>query len=144
MHPIPRALLLGLLLSLSAPAFAVYKCESDKKVSYSDIPCPDAKVLDIGGAASPDAAHARQQATQEKKKLTQLEAARHKMEAKEEKERQQAARANAAARKTCAKLALRKKWADEDAASATGKSAVKAKQKARRAAEQHQSECANG
>ncbi|HJV85607.1 MAG TPA: DUF4124 domain-containing protein [Noviherbaspirillum sp.] len=136
-----QVLLFIAVLSCAAPAFAIYKCESDGSVRYSDMPCPDAKVLNIRGVAPADAADAHQQALQDRKKLKQLEDARHKSERQEDKERRSAARAQAAAHKACTRLALHKKWADEDAASATGKSAATAKRKARRAEERYQTEC---
>lgn len=138
------ALLFCFSFLLASPALAIYKCQSDHGTIYSDTPCPNAKVLDINSAAPADPDNARHQAAQEKKSLKQLEDARHKSERIEEKDRQRAARAQATVRKTCAKLALRKKWADEDAASATGKSADKARRKARRVEEQFQAECAMG
>lgn len=137
----PQTLLFVVALSSAAPAFAIYKCESDGSVRYSDMPCPDAKVLDVRSVSPADTADAHQQAVRDRKKLKQLEDARHKSERQEEKERRSAARAEATAHKACTRLALRKKWADEDAASATGKSAVNAKRKARRAEERYQTEC---
>ncbi len=139
---IMKPALLGFSFLLASPAFAIYKCESDHGTVYSDTPCPNAKLVNINSAVPADADDARRQAAKEKKSLKQLEDARHKAERIDEKDRQRAARAQAASRKACAKLALRKKWADEDAASATGKSADKARRKARRAEEYFQTECA--
>ena len=137
-----RVLLIAVLVSLSAPALAVYKCETGDKTTYSETPCPGAKEIDISDPASPsEAARIRQQTEQENKKIKELESARHKREAKEEKEQQRAARANAAAKKKCAALEQRRNWSHEDAAKASGKAAEKAKLKARRADEKLQLEC---
>lgn len=39
-----RSLILLLLLSFSAPALAIYKCEFSDKVVYSDLPCKNGKM----------------------------------------------------------------------------------------------------
>lgn len=136
-----QLVLTGLFLALSTPAaFAVYKCETDSKFSYSDTPCPNGKTLDIA-SAPPDTVSARQQGIQEKSALKRLENDRHKREAREEKEQQRAARAYANKQKKCAALARKKKWADEDLASVKLKSLEKAKRKSRRLAEQYDAQC---
>lgn len=136
----PHLLLAGLFLVLSAPAFAIYKCEADGKFSYSDTLCLNGKALDLA-ASVPDAASAKQQALQEKSALQHLENDRHKREAREEKEQQRAARAYASRQKKCATLARKRKWADEDLASAKLKSIEKTKRKSRRLAEQYDAQC---
>lgn len=135
-----RLLLAGLFLALSAPAFAIYKCEADGKFSYSDTLCPNGKTLDLAVSVS-DAASARQQASQEKRALQHLENDRHKREARDEKEQQRAAHAYANRQKKCAALARKRKWADEDLASAKLKSIEKAKRKSRRLTEQYDAQC---
>lgn len=142
----PSMLLLLVLLSFSAPALAVYKCESGGKVVYSDTPCHDGgapgsmKEIAIT-APSPDTGTAQQKLAHDKEKLRDLEARRQKQEAIEEKERQKIFKANQAKKKKCADLALRSKWANEDAATARAKSAEKAKRAARRVAEKYELEC---
>lgn len=137
-----RVLLIAILISLSAPALAAYKCESDGKTTYGDAPCPGGKEIDINDPASPsEASKIRQQTAQENKKVKQLENARHKREASDEREQQRVARAYAAKKHQCASLAQRQTWIHEDAAKAVGKAAVKAKLKARRADEKFQLEC---
>lgn len=133
-------LLAGLFLALSMPAFAIYKCEVDGKFSYDETPCPNGKALDLAVSA-PDAASARQQASREKSALRHLENDRHKREAREEKEQRRAARAYASRQKKCATLARRRKWADEDLASAKLKSIEKAKRKSRRLTEEYDAQC---
>lgn len=139
-------LMLPFLLVLSAPVAAINRCESNGKVSYSDAPCHDGKAVKFEAPAgsqssSADTAAARQQAIREKNTLTRIEKDRQRREAQEEKERQKFARADAIQKKKCKDLALRQKWAEEDAAVATGKLAEKAKRNARRKAEKFQAEC---
>lgn len=127
--------------ALSTPAFAIYKCEANGTVTYSDAPCPGGKLLDIGESSPHDAADAQRRAAREKQALARIESERRKQEAKEETERRKSARAHASRERKCASLERRRKWAAEDAASATGKSADKAKRKARRAEEVFEAEC---
>ena len=62
------ALLFCVTLSMTAPALAVYKCESGNKVSYTDLPCEGGKVLEVK-TTTPDADAANLQLAQEKNKL---------------------------------------------------------------------------
>lgn len=141
-----RSLLMCFLLAISVPALAAYKCELGGKVTYSDVPCLDGKGQELkqtepNTVSSRDAAQATQQSVREKKELTRLETLRHKREAIEEKEARQAARVAASKRKKCESLAQRVKWAQEDAAHAAGRTAEKAKRKARRLDEKYELEC---
>lgn len=139
---LPKVALSFLLVSFSMPALAIYKCESAGSVTYSQTPCPGGKLMDIVDQPNEaDAAKSRQQTEKEKKELARLENARHKSEAAEQRAKLQAARAAAARDRKCASMAQRKNWAQEDAAKASGKSADKAKLKARRMAEKYQLEC---
>lgn len=106
------------------------------------MPCAGGHRLDLDAAPPPDI-DSRRQLVQEKAELKQLENARHKQEAKGAKEGQRATRAFAVKQKKCATLARRQKWANEDAARATLKTAEKAKRKARRAEEVYQAECSD-
>jgi hypothetical protein len=141
MTMILRALLSALLVSLSMPAFAIYKCEADGKIAYSDAPCAGGRTIDVGNAAPVNTAQSRHALVQQKAELKRLESTRHKQEDQEAKLRRTAAHADATRQKKCASLARRKKWANEDAATATGKSAEKTRRKARRAQETYQEEC---
>ena len=138
-----RILLLCLLSLLASPALAAYKCETGNGVIYSDAPCPGGKQLTIESSTvnAADNAAARQRAEREKKELKTLENARHKREASEEKEQKKMAKQSADKKKKCAVLAQKRKWSEEDAASASIKSEEKAKRKARRAAEKYELEC---
>jgi Domain of unknown function (DUF4124) len=133
--------LLLCLASLCQSAFAVIKCESNGKITYSDEPCRNGRQLDISSAPAPDADADARRAAREKHELQRLEGQRRRQEAKDDKERARAAKANATKQKKCVTLALHKRWADEDAASATGKAADKVKRKAHRAGEKFESEC---
>lgn len=138
------AILVSLLTSISLPAFAAYKCESNGKVTYSDTPCLGGKQSELAGNAAvseQEAAHARQEAKREKAELKQLEKDRHKQEAVEEKQAKFAARDAARKNNKCALLAQRVKWSEEDASHAAGKFAEKAKRKARRTAESYELQC---
>jgi len=136
---------LSLCFSLSTPAWAIYKCESNGAVIYSDTPCQGKSVNltdQLNHSVSPEeTAQARQRTLQEKKEAARLEKIRHKQEALEEKENRQATRAASKHRKTCAKLAQHVKWSEEDARHAAGRSFEKARRKARRAAEKYALEC---
>lgn len=122
-------------------ALAVYKCEANGGVTYSDVPCPGGKQLDINDASPPNTADARQRAAREKQALNRIESERRKQELQDEMERKKSARTRAALERKCASLERRRTWAAEDAASAAGKSAEKAKRKARRAEELFEAEC---
>jgi len=142
MTTILRALLSALLLSLAIPAFAVYKCAAEGKVSYSDAPCAGGRTIDVDAAPTAGStAQSRNQLEQQKAELKRLENARYREESHQAELRKAAARASAAREKKCTTLARRKKWASEDAAMAVGKSAEKARRKARRAEETWQDEC---
>lgn len=140
-HTMLRGLLTGLLLSCSIPSFAIYKCEADGKVNYSDVECSGGKTVDVRITPGASPTEGSNRALQEKQQLEQLQNARHKREAKEDKERKQAAKAAASHQKKCASLERRQKWADEDATAAKGKTRDAARRKARRIAEEVQAEC---
>jgi hypothetical protein len=144
-HAAARILVPALLAWFAAPAFAAYKCETYGKVSYSDKPCPGGKLVNAdiapAGLSNDNVQRAAQQAAHDKRELQRLEKERHKREAAEEKEQRKVANAQEKKRKKCASLAMRKKWAEQDAAAAGGKSAEKSKRKAARKAEQYAAEC---
>ncbi|TFV86055.1 DUF4124 domain-containing protein [Oxalobacteraceae bacterium OM1] len=118
---------------------AAYKCEADGKVTYGDTPCVGGTVI---SATPPDDAHAaRERAARERKTLDGIEKDRRKEEVREARERARAAKTAATHQTACRKLALRQRWAEEDARAAAGKSAEKAKRKARRAAEALDAQC---
>lgn len=140
-----RLLAFSALLCCAAPALALFKCESAGNVTYSDSPCTSGKTVELDDRtakpAAADTSRARQQSAQEKKEATRLEADRHRREAKDGREQTQIARAAIAKRKKCTALAQRRKWSEEDAASASAKSIAKTQKKARRMAEKYEAEC---
>lgn len=140
-------LLLVLLVSLtfSTSALAIYKCESGGQTVYSDTPCHNGKterMQEIAVTApATEAGLAQKQAQQDKQELQRLQQRRHKQEKMDDRQQEKRNKASAAKKKKCAESAQRVKWANEDAASATGKTAERARQKAHRATEKHQLTC---
>ena len=141
----PSKLLLLALIFFSAPSFAIYKCGSDDKIIYSDMPCPGGKAVSIKEiiVATPasDNGAAQKQLLQDKTELQHLQQHREKMEAQEAREQAKRYKTAEATKKKCAESAQRVKWANEDATSAPAKSSEHAKQKARRTTEKHQLSC---
>lgn len=139
-HTITGAVFL-VLTTLAAPAFAIFKCETGGKVTYSDEACPGGKVLDVNTSAATKSPDGNRQLAQEKSKLKRLEKERHRREAKEERERRGAARASAARQKKCAALARRQKRAAENVSRSVGKANEKARLKLRHITEDYEAEC---
>ena len=148
-----KSLLAIFLLSGAAHAATVYKCTADGKVTYTETPCgasATAKVIEVPPAPAPDPAIAADLARQ-KREGDALRAARLKQEAIDAREGEKADKAAAIQRKKCAKLALQKKWAEDDARAAgnsttrvtTGapSAADRARQHANHAAELYAVEC---
>ncbi|SEN89524.1 protein of unknown function [Duganella sp. CF517] len=142
--PCAAVLCAAALAANHAVAQSVYKCTVDGKISYSDLPCP------AGAAASSTLAVPKAPAGAEgasadlqrmQKESAALQTSRQKVEQREAREAERAAVAAAARRKRCAKLALTKQWADEDARSATNANADKARLRAKRAGESFSLEC---
>jgi hypothetical protein len=144
-------LVLIALAVLAQPALAqtVYKCSTGGKLSYSDRPCAHGKSVVLpppaAGVAPPGAAG---EATQDSRTLLELEKLRiaqqkerDKQAAREEREQQKLARAFQTRRKTCDKLRLRHKWAEEDLARASSQARQAARLKVRRQAEALAVEC---
>ncbi|HEY0843968.1 MAG TPA: DUF4124 domain-containing protein [Noviherbaspirillum sp.] len=132
---------LGLAFGISAPALAIYKCESEGRTTYSDIPCPGGKSLEVPITAASDSDAAGRAAAREKKALASLEKERHRREAVEARELKTANRAAAARRKKCDNLARRQKRADDAVRTSVGKANERAKLNARRVAEDYEAAC---
>lgn len=142
--PCAAVLCLAALAGDNAAAHNVYKCTVDGKISYSDMPCPpgatSSSTLAVPTAtAGAPAAGADLQRMQ--KESAALQKSRQKIEEREARESERAARTTATQRKRCAKLALTRQWADEDARRATPANADKARLRAKRAGESHSLEC---
>jgi len=140
MHTLLSTLAMLALLLFSSPAMAIYKCESDGKTTYSDVPC-GAGMREIDADAPPPDAEAQRRAQQEKAALQRMEATRSRQQAADEKERQRALKKRQARQKQCSELALRLKWAREDAEQTYGRSRDKALRNARRAEERYDLRC---
>ena len=138
-------ILLPLLTSLIAsPALAVFKCEADGKVTYSDTACAGGKRLDLKDRVpESDARQATLRARQQKAELDRIDALQRKEQAQQAKVRNQIARANARQAKKCDALAKSKQPADDAIATAPEKSITQVKAKARQAGERHAAECSS-
>jgi hypothetical protein len=124
----------------------VYKCTVDGKVGYSDLPCPAGATASsqLAVPATPPADPAAADDLQrQRKQSAALQKAREKTEQRDAREAERQARGAAVRRQRCAKLALAKRWADEDARGASAANADKARLRARRAGESLSVECAH-
>ncbi|HYD94647.1 MAG TPA: DUF4124 domain-containing protein [Noviherbaspirillum sp.] len=130
-----------LLLALSAPAFAVYKCEAGGKVTYTDTPCDGGKLIEANHTAPADTGAAKREADLDQHKLKKLEGERHRREALEQRDLRKASHASAARQKKCANLARRQARANEEVARTAGIAGDKAKRKARHAADEFVAQC---
>ena len=137
-----KFLLMLALISVSASAAPVYKCESGGKTTYSEHPCAGGKVMqDRDKPTESDKTSAQERAKKDQALEKKLADQRRKREAKEEIERQRAAKRSEAKDKKCAQLQQRATWADEDARKSVGKKAEKVRVKSRRATEKYVLEC---
>jgi hypothetical protein len=147
----PPLLALPLLLPLllcSLPAWAVYKCDNDGQVTYSDAACANGKTVaidDARGVKSPaPVAAAKDKAAQQR--LDKSRAAEDKRVSRQrDKQEREEARTRLVAEKLkrkCAQLAQRKAWAEDDLRNAPVKTMEKARRKSQRAAENYRAECA--
>lgn len=141
LQPLLAGLLLTLLLAAASPAMAVYRCDADGKISYTDAPCAGGERIQVEVTSAKATEAAQRRVTNEKNQLAEIERAAAKLATENAKAQRRAARANAAERKRCDKLALRSKWTEEEASVAKGKSLEKALRKAQRAQEQYEREC---
>ncbi|USX24498.1 DUF4124 domain-containing protein [Oxalobacteraceae bacterium OTU3CINTB1] len=143
--PCAAVLCAAALAGNNSAAQSVYKCTVDGKITYSDMPCPPgaraSSMLVVPKAPADAAAAADLQRMQ--KESAALQKSRQKVEEHEARESERAARTAMSQRKRCAKLALTKQWADEDARSATNANAAKARLRAKRAGESLSLECAH-
>jgi len=136
--------LLAAFLSTNALADPVYKCTQDGKTSYSDRPCAQGNSVELPPAVGIRPEGAESVATRDARTLVELEKlriAREKEQARIAKADARQARAAATHRKQCARLNLRRRWADEDAARLTGRAKVAALRRAKRATEALAVEC---
>jgi hypothetical protein len=142
-------LLLSLLMAVSMPAMAVYKCESEGRLTYTDIPCVGAQTELRLAPLPADAAAAGQQAASERRLLAGIEKNQEAERVSREREqrRRKQDKTELTHKKKCALLRLEKKWSDEDAASGSRTNSEKTqglKKTARRKAERYDVECGTG
>lgn len=134
-------LILALLYS-SAQAGTIYRCKVEGKIVYAASCSSGGQQVKVWhGPGADDVLDARRQVTREKKTLSKLEKQQRKQEVREENARRIRARKIAKKNKTCARLAQRMKWAQEDASRASYKSEARTRSKARRATEKYELEC---
>ena len=139
-----RCILLSVLMAVSMPALAIFKCESHGRFTYTDIPC-DGKQVQLPSPVLPsDPDAARQRAASEHRQIERIEKDRDKAQADLARQRQQKDKLALAHKKKCTLLALEKKWSEEDAAGASRLTIDKAaagKRRARQKAERYEAEC---
>ncbi|WP_156396493.1 DUF4124 domain-containing protein [Noviherbaspirillum sp. Root189] len=133
--------LVASLLCISMPAYAIYRCEASGKISYSDMPCPGARQLEIRDSQIDSPASGEKQHIENKKALEKVENARHRETKTQYKAQQRAAKQRAALDKKCATLSRRQQYASDDVRTAPQKSVEKARRKASRITEQYEAEC---
>ncbi|WP_322401879.1 DUF4124 domain-containing protein [Massilia luteola] len=127
-------------------AFAqpVYKCTHEGRTTYADRPCAQGKSVELPPPAGIRPEGAETVATRDARTLVELEKlrlAREQEQRRSDKADARTARAAAAHRKQCARLHLRRQWAEEDAARLTGRGRVAAQRRAQRAREAMAVEC---
>ncbi len=146
MNAMHGAVFAAIFLSLScftSPASAIYKCEQDGVVTYTDIPC-DGQQLSV---TMPQKSRATEEKTdekslaREKKEVAKLQAIREQRERQDKQIRDLSARGAAARERKCKSLALQLKWREEDLRDAPLGSQDKARKMARRAAEKYRNDC---
>ena len=143
-----NGILLSLLMAVSMPALAVYKCESHGRVTYTDLPCGAATMI-LPPPLPQDAGSARRLAEAERRQLAAIEKRQESERAVAERERSRHKqdKSGLAHKKKCAKLELDRKWSAEDAATESHTVSEKTMgltKTARRKAERYDAECGAG
>lgn len=133
-----RFLLLAALLS-PLSAFAVYRCEQNGKITYTDFPCAG-RELEITRATTAPQSNG-DSLRRERGEVGRLQKLREQRERQDQQIRDLAARGAAAREKKCRSLALQQKWREEDLRESTLDKADKARTRLRRAQEKFDSEC---
>ncbi|WP_344762101.1 hypothetical protein [Actimicrobium antarcticum] len=141
-----RAALAVLFIGASAGSHAAFRCDSNGSVTYTDTACPGGKPLPESDLRQPatmqsDLRAAQQRADADKRQLGALAASRSKTERAEQKQRNHARTIASNHRKKCDALALQSKWAREDAAAATNRSAEKTRRKSQRLEQKYALDC---
>ena len=139
-HALPTCLS-ALLVCLSLPAAAVYKCEQQGRITYSDSPCAGQQTEMT--APAPAASIHSAEMNRAQSELRRLQSSREQKEKQDQQFRNLALRGQVARQKKCRALALQSKWKQEDAQLAPLASQTKTRRLARRADEKYQSECSD-
>jgi hypothetical protein len=140
------AVLTAIFLSLScftSPASAIYKCEQDDVITYTDIPC-DGQQLSVTVPQKPRDTEEKsdeKSLAREKKEVARLQAIREQRERQDKQIHDLSARGAAARERKCKSLALQMKWREEDLRDAPLNTQTKARKMARRAAEKYRTDC---
>lgn len=135
--------LAGLLASCAAgQAQSIYKCRAGGKLTYASAPCDGAAVtaIDAPYVPEPDPRFSAE-LKRDKALLAGLQKARRAEALREQRAAAQAERGAAVRRQRCAKLALQKRWADQDAGRAAGFDQEATQRKAQRMGEAFAVEC---
>jgi len=138
---------LSLSLFVATPAWAIYKCEADGKVTYSDAACTNAKTINVDtskgntGISPPQAVQNTTESQRLARERTKTDKQQIKAQQKAEREAARAKLVEDKQKRKCAQLAQRKKWADDDVRTATIKNLEKARRKSSRVNDQYQAEC---
>lgn len=127
----------ALLSPLSANA--VYRCEQQGSVIYTEFPCAGREV-DIATSAPPQRNNS-DPLKRERSEVSRLQKLREQRERQDQQIRDLAARGAAAREKKCRSLALQLKWREEDVRESTMDKSQKALTRLRRAQEKFASEC---
>ncbi|WP_034292283.1 hypothetical protein [Herbaspirillum sp. RV1423] len=140
-------LIYPLLLLSTTPAWAIFKCEANGQVTYSDIACADGKPLDVydnRGFSKPEQNLPDKDGTQSRRlenTLAKEEQRRARLRQRAQKDDERRQLAADKRRKKCTLLAQRKKWSEDDQRVADVKSQEKARRKMQRATERYLAEC---
>jgi hypothetical protein len=127
----------ALLVPLSANA--IYRCEQQGSIVYTEFPCAGREV-DIA-AAAPAPRNNDELLKRERSEVGRLQRLREQRERQDQQIRDLAARGAAAREKKCRSIALQLKWREEDVRESTMDKAQKAITRLRRTQEKFDSEC---
>ena len=128
--------LLAAFLLTNALADPVYKCTQDGKTTYADRPCAQGKSALLPPPAGIRPEGAETVPTRDARTLLELEKlriAREKEAQRSDRADTRQARATAKHRRQCARLQLRRQWAEEDVARLTGRAKTAAQRRMQRA-----------
>lgn len=136
------------LVTAASATHAMYRCQDGSSVTYTDSPCASGTSSDIRDKVKDqvlpaDANEARQRLARQQQFLGQASAEQLKEQQSAERLQKKEALARAARDRRCADLALRRKWAQEDAELATMRTKAAAQRKAVRAGERYDISCKN-